>query len=582
MRRHHRFIWVLGLLAGLAVATCQFPTDKSDEVYVVLTPSDTLLARGIIQQGQTDLIFAQTWRRLPNGDSAEVLNVDYMWSSDNESVARVERRSGGYAEVTGVNVGTVAIRAKAAAFDKSIDAAAAVRVSPSFIIDSVRPLTVAFGDKVSVYGVRVNQIFFMDQGFGTLIPDEFSFTGSLEGLGRLDFWVPFPSTSAHPFYFGPGVFGSTADSVDIPSHYDAFEPNYATPSLVDINGAGGPRTFAGDPTLFYNPALYYEPYDASTDGPFAIDWYRFARTDTTSAVTFIINSQVFDDTAFQYIADSLFFNGGNYTIGDGASFGWLNAPGLGFYECDGRGFGTVKETRTPTTYVALRTLPGKAVHLFSNYGKDGPYSVAVVNGYQTQDRRLGPDRFEENDTWCRWTDATFNNSTDSSVNGQHIVVGLFRTWRDSSLTIDNAHDIDWYRIRVQAPFVAADTMVTIHTRAIPFGFLDFSDIDIYVHKADGTFSSMGFVANAGSNEVLSLKLPAGDYYVGIVDAASTPTRYSMCMVHGGPGVNCTPPLLPGAPAPEQVRMAPSVSRIPTLPPLAERLKAAHFPFAVPR
>ena len=84
MRRHHRYFWVLGLAAGLAVATCSFPTDKSDEVYVVLTPSDTLLARGIIQQGQTDLIFAQTWRRLPNGDSAEVLNVDYHWASDRE------------------------------------------------------------------------------------------------------------------------------------------------------------------------------------------------------------------------------------------------------------------------------------------------------------------------------------------------------------------------------------------------------------------------------------------------------------------------------------------------------------------
>src|SRR6267154_1031014 len=95
MHRHHRFVWVLGLAAGLAVATCQFPTDKSDEVYVVLTPSDTLLARGVIGQGQTDQIFAQTWRRLPNGDSAEVLNVDYHWSSDNDAIARVERRSGG-------------------------------------------------------------------------------------------------------------------------------------------------------------------------------------------------------------------------------------------------------------------------------------------------------------------------------------------------------------------------------------------------------------------------------------------------------------------------------------------------------
>jgi len=582
MRRHHRFIWVLGLVAAFAVATCQFPTDKSDEVYVVLTPSDSLLAHGVIGQGQTDLIFAQTWRRLPGGDSAEVLNVDYHWSSDNETIARVERRSGGYAEVTGVNVGTVAVRARAAAFDKSNDAAVPVRVSPSFIIDSVRPLTAAFGGKVSVYGVRVNQIFFMDQGFGTLIPDEFSFTGSLEGLGRLDFWVPFPSSSGRPFYFGPGVFGSTADSVDIPSHYDAFEPNYATPSLVDINGPGGPRTFSGFPALFYNPALYYEPYDAAVDGPFAVDWYRFARTDTTSAVTYIINSQVFDDTAFQYIADSAWFNGTNYSIGDNAGFGWLNAPGFGLYECDGQGFFSAREQRTPTTFVALRTLPGKAVHLLSNYGKDGPYSVVVVNGYLTQDRRIGPDRFEENDNWCRYANQNFSRSTDSTINGIHIVVGLFRPWRDSTLTIDNAHDIDWYRFRVQPPFVPADSMVTIHTRSLPFSPLDFSDIDVYVRTADSNFTQLGSAANPGSNEVLSLKLPAGDYYIGVVDAAAAPTRYSMCIVHGGAGVNCVPGTLPGAPAPASVTIAPSVYRIPHLAPINQRLKAMRLPFTVPR
>src|SRR5574342_724442 len=236
MRRHHSLAPLAALAFGLAAVTCSFPTDKSDQVYVIVTPSDTLLARGVIGQGQTDLLFAHAWRRLPGGDSVEIQNVDYSWSSDDNNIARIERRSGGYAEVTGVNVGTVLMRVKAAAFEQAVDATVPVRVSPSFVIDSIRPLTVGYGDKISVFGVRVNQIFFMDQGFGTLIPDEFSFTGSLEGLGRLDFWVPFPSTSAHPFYFGPGVFGSTADSVTIPGDDDIFEPNYALPAMVDING----------------------------------------------------------------------------------------------------------------------------------------------------------------------------------------------------------------------------------------------------------------------------------------------------------------------------------------------------------
>lgn len=555
----------MGLLAGLAVATCQFPTDKSDEVYVVLTPSDTLLARGIIGQGQTAEIFAQTWRRLPNGDSAEVLNVDYIWSSDNTSLAQVERKSGGFAEVTGVNVGTVAIRARAAAFDRAIDAAVPVRVAQSFVIDSVRPTSMGYGGKVSVYGVRIQQIFFMDLGFGSLIPDEFSFSGSLEGLGRMDYWVPYPTTSGHPFFFGPGVFGAVADSVDVQPR-DIYEPNWEFPTVINIDGPGGPRTLAGDPVLFYNPALYYEPFpDPAGDGPFALDWYRFVRSDTTSAITYIISSQVFDDTAFVYVADSFYFNGGNYT-----AEAWLHVPDLGFYQCDGQFFGQNRGTRTPTTFVALKSQPGHSVHLVSNYGKDGPYSVAVVDGYQVQDRRIGPDRFEENDNWCRWGKQNFDNSTDStSPNRMHIVVGLpgfgqNGPWLDSTLTIDNAHDIDWYKFRVQPPVLGIDTMTYIRTKSRPLAGVDFSDIDIYVY--DTAWAFRGSSTRVGSVDSLRLKLLAGDYYLGVVDAASTPTRYSLCVIKTSTG-SCLPPGL-SPPAP----LAPSVYRIPTLAPVAQRLQ----------
>jgi hypothetical protein len=357
---------------------------------------------------------------------------------------------------------------------------------------------------------------------------------------------------------------------------DTFEVNWQFPTPIDINGAGGPRQFLGFPVLFVNPALYYEPYTYPTDGPFAIDWYRFARADTTTAVTYILSSQAFDDTAYQYIADSLFFNGSFYTPA-----GWLHGPGVGTYFCYGQFFGSARETRTPTTFVALRTQPGPAVHLFSNYGKDGPYSITAVRGYLTQDRRIGPDRFEENENWCRYADQNFNRSNDSTINGIHIVVGLFRPWRDSTLTIDNAHDVDWYRFRVLPPFVPADSMTTIRVRSLPFSALDFSDIDIYVHRASD-FAQLGSSINVGSNDGVSLNLPAGDYYVGVIDAASTPTRYSMCIVHGGAGVNCIPGTLPGAPAPASVTRAPSVYRIPRLPPPDPKAALAGTPFGPPR
>src|SRR5439155_18788749 len=160
----------------------------------------------------------------------------------------------------------------------------------------------------------------------------------LEGLGRVDYWVPFPSTSAKPFYIGPGFFGVANDSIAVDST-DLYEPNYALPALIDINGNGGPRTFAGFLTLFFNPALYYEPYNPLTDGPFAVDWYRSARTDTPQAVTYILNSEVFDDTAFAYFADSVYFNGSYYSAIDVPGIAkWFSSPGNGLYYCDGQSF----------------------------------------------------------------------------------------------------------------------------------------------------------------------------------------------------------------------------------------------------
>lgn len=555
MRHPKRPGRVAVIALALASATCSFPTDKSDQVFVTLTLSDSLISRGVLGQGQVESAFARAWRRVGASDSAEILNVDFVWSSDNPGIVLVEDKGAGEARVTGVGVGIEAIRVKAAAFEQSLDAAALVRVAQNFIIDSIRPLQMGFGGKLTVYGVRISQVLALDLGFGTLIPDQFSFSGNLEGLGQTEYWVPYPASSGHPFYFALGGIGALTDSVTVVEQ-DIYEPNYALPTPVDVNGPGGPRTFLGFPTVFFNPALYYEPYDAATGGPFAIDWYRFAQTDTTQALSIILSTQVFDDTAFQYFADTLSFNGTNYSAP-----GWLSSPGNRFYICDGMGFSPTRESRTPTTIMALRSLPGKAVHLFSNYGKDGGYNVIVVRGYFTQDRRIGPDRFEENDNWCRYADQNFNNSTDStSLQRKHIVVGTpflqNGPWLDSALTIDNAHDMDWIRFRVQPNLGVADTMVTIQTKSRPFLGIDFSDIDIYVRRA----SDFGFVASAttpGSSESLTFRLGAGDYYLGVVDAGSVPTRYAICIVKGVDGITCTPPGSAAA-----ATLAPSLYKIP--------------------
>jgi len=529
MRLSVRLSWLAVLGLAVAPLSCSFPTDKSADVFVVVVPSDSLATHGMLDRGGRDQVFARAYHRLANSDSVQLTNIAFTWSSSDKNIATVEGGTEGSAEVTGVNPGFAQITARAVPFEKALDGAATVRVADRFVIDSIRPLSIHYGDKLRFYGVRIQQLFGVNQGFGSLIPDFFSYNGSLEGLGYIDYWVPFPSTSARPFYIGPGFFGNAADSITVDST-DLFEPNYVTPTPIDINGAGGPRTFSGFPTLFFNPALYYEPYNPATDGPFAMDWYRFARTDTTQAVTYILNSEVFDDTAFAYFTDSAFYDPSilNYRIGGR----WFVSPGNDFYHCDANSFSPFRESRTSSAILALKTLPAKQVELFSLYGKDGPYSLVVVRGYFTVDRRIGPDRFEENDNWCQYANENWNDPT------KRIVVGVFTPFTDATLTIDNPNDIDWYKFRVTR-LALGDTMLTIQTKSLPFTASDPSDIDLYVIDS-ATFSYLATSTKVGSTESLTVRVDSGvPYFLAVVDAAAQPTRYSICMRKGV--LACPPP-----------------------------------------
>jgi hypothetical protein len=571
MRVSVRLSWLAVLGVAALPLMCSFPTDKSDEVFVVVVPSDSLAAHGILDRGGRDQVFARAYHRLTNGDSVQLTNIAFTWFSTDKNIASVEGGAEGSAEVTGVNPGFAQITARAVPFEKALDGAATVRVADRFVIDSIRPLTIHYGDKLRFYGVRIQQLFGVSQGFGSLIPDFFSYNGSLEGVGYIDYWVPFPSTSAHPFYIGPGFFGNAQDSITVDST-DLYEPNYALPTQIDINGNGGPRTFSGFPVLYFNPALDYEQYNPVTDGPFAVDWYRFARTDTTQAVTYILNSQVFDDTAFAYFTDSAYFNGSFYSsIGISR---WLESPGNGQYFCDNDQFFPNRDSRTSSAILALKTLPAKQMHLLSNYGKPGAYSLIVVRGYFTVDRRIGPDRFEENDNWCQYANANYNDSVGPSA--RRIVLGIFGSFNDSTLTIDNPNDADWYKFRVGVDaFFPQDTLVTIHAKARPFSAVDASDIDLYVYDS-ATFTQRASSTSVGSTEALTFRVvPGVSYFLGVIDAAAEPTRYSICMQRGGSGVTCTPQ---GSAAAASIAQSAYLirTRPPGIPPGAERIMRARL------
>ena len=118
MRNPTRARAVIAFASALAVVTCSFPDDQSASVYIVVSQSDSLTARGVLGDGETDVLSARAYQQVGtapdsgNGDDLEITNVDFFWSSDNEGIATVRGSTQGAAEVTGVNPGVVAVRAR--------------------------------------------------------------------------------------------------------------------------------------------------------------------------------------------------------------------------------------------------------------------------------------------------------------------------------------------------------------------------------------------------------------------------------------------------------------------------------------
>jgi len=356
-------------------------------------------------------VFARAYHRLTNGDSVQLTNIAFTWFSSDKNIAAVEGGVEGSADVTGVNAGFAQITARAVPFEKALDGAATVRVADRFIIDSIRPLSLNFGDKLRFYGVRIQQLFGVSQGFGSLTPDVFSYTGNLEGIGAIDYWVPYPSTSAHPFFIGPGFFGNATDSITVGTT-DLFEPDTLYPTILDVNnGSAGLRTIQGHPTLFFNPALFYEPVSTGSQD---VDWYRFDRSDT-GAVSFILESEVFGDTAFTFFSDSLLKCGPvpSYCYSP-SSGGWYTTAGR---QICGNSQVSYNQPRLPRTIIALKTPAAPRMHLLSFYSKSGGYSLVALKGYFQTDSRIGPDRFEENDL-CFFADSNFVDSLSAMKNSR--------------------------------------------------------------------------------------------------------------------------------------------------------------------
>jgi hypothetical protein len=547
----------LGLGAAWAVVlACSVPTDKAKDIQVVVRLSDSLQSRGILGQGLRDSVYAFAFRVGATGDTQAVANAGFRWSPSDPSIATVEGKPNGWAIVTGLKPGLVQFTAAPMAYEQASSGSATVRVAGRFAIDSVRPNLVHYGDRVTVYGVGVNQLFAVTLG-ADLFPDHFSFEGNPDGLSSEQWWVPFPASSGLPFFIGPGVFGFDTVPVAVVDT-DLFEPDSAAAAHVVATGPGGPRTIAGLPALYFNPALYFEPVDFKVPrNNLPVDWLSFAISDSTQPISFVVTSTVFNDTsaAYTYFADSVQYNTCPNLYCPGPT-SRIIFPGTQWI-CGPKGF-ISDGVRLPQVTAAFTHSFSSHPQFIQFYSTPGRYELAVVRGYVS---RLPPDRFEENDLWCMDADSTFTQSRDSnptSPTAKHIVIGRAGAgqngfWFDSLLTIDNPGDADFIRFRVQPPVALADTFVTIHVKSRPSGVLDPSDVDAYVIRVSD-FAFMGGSVSVGSDESMTLNLAAGDYYIAVVDVAAQPTRYSICIVKG---FGCAPP---GAPA--QLALATSVARLP--------------------
>jgi hypothetical protein len=291
-----------------------------------VTQDPELQAQGVLGEGETRLLSARAFRRVgaainPTAD-VEIHNLEFLWFSDNENNATVRGGAAGGVDVTGEGPGVGAIRARPKQFEGAQQGTTVLRVASLYEVDSVRPSGVRYGEKVTLFGVRMHLTLGAALSGEDLIVDPFSFTGNRDGLGRIELWVPPRATSARLTFIGPGLFGQS-DSVSV-TEVDRYEPDAAVPARLDINGRVGSRRSARSSRCSSIPRLRTSP----CRWPSAVDWFRFVRADTSQAVTFILNSTVLNDTAFSYLSDTIAYNAGAYFIVPGS---FIHSPG--YYVC---------------------------------------------------------------------------------------------------------------------------------------------------------------------------------------------------------------------------------------------------------
>ena len=498
MQRIRRQILVASLLASAGFVACLYPTDKSGELEVQMIQVPTLFLKDSLQlQG-----------RVLDGSGNSVANAVISYSSADPTIVSVDPEG----LLRAVAVGTTQVTATAVEFNEAGPVTRTAIVRGLLEVDSVVPMTARFGEFVSLYGVGLEPDSLFAVSIGGVQAEISDFTPADPEqpgqFGRLTLWMPPPAERRSDLtvlgFKGGLVFPESLQVIQ----RDIFEPN-------DTASAPLGTVLFG----FRNPALAFEvvPRDGTVREP--ADWYTFDNAITQDRTIIVFSEMVGAETFQVFITDSLGYDGATdppFFIG---SQSWSIGPGT--YFCGGLPLWnpfaptpggeefSPAELPFPFTLIALKDLPAGRYHILAPYvpaGDPARYEIVIGSTYLSV---LGRDAAEEND-YCD-------------------VAADLNTFADAVLTIDNFRDVDWFRFSVPAP----GQSVTITTSSANVD----ADLDLYV-IADARPVWLPLVAagvETGQTETVSIdSLPAGNYFLMVIDFPGVPTDYSISTTFGPP------------------------------------------------
>jgi hypothetical protein len=296
---------------------------------------------------------------------------------------------------------------------------------------------------------------------------------------------------------------------------DLYEPNDTVPSAL------GPI-----PEGFRNPALAFEPLQriegVAVDRDPA-DWYTFENPTAQSRTLIFFSNNVGAQSFGIFVTDSLGWSSlaQTYTIGRDS---WTIGPQS--YFCNQLEFTQngepveLSEVLFPLSVIAIENLPAGTYHVLVPYvpsGTPASYALLILSPYFSL---LEPDQAEEND-YC---DVATPLQTSGTVN----------------LTIDNPHDIDWFRFSVTGP--ARTMSFSANATGGAAGFADEEpDIDLYLVQdfRPDSLIRIDVGAAGGPDETVTATVAAGDYVLVVFDFAGIPTRYALTGAIGATGPTST-------------------------------------------